>query len=466
MTDDRIDPRTLLSSPDADARSVVLFTRPLQSYDIDFASLDFVVEERLSPVDRAVLGLVQAMGRASADDVRTYLGLGWEVSPAVMEGLAAKSLLGRASPELAGHLESQWVFDMALGGWRTQPLSPPVRARRLHPPDIASWPAYVLTEAGAAALAAGVRRFVRSRATRLWFVAEPLCFLGTSTEGGGYAAAKRGKPMDASSVPVQLRTIDEVLALPPDARADAMGLREEDLTSAGLQGLSRCTPGASWEVRDAPAMRDVRLVITGLPDGSAGGGIAWQAFLQARRSYRDPSTTKRLPHLELRIGELLGDWARMSTEALARHAELEPAPSSSQLDGIAVHAEAPMLVKLLGRADRPETTWVPIPEQADEGWTLWIRVRALPASIGAAREALLALLVRRRKALGQSFAAAVDAAWTDLVSFWGMPHLVRPDDGWVKRRLWEQVEMRGVLCAERLARDLITPYVPQTGGGR
>lgn len=97
MTDERIDPRTLLASTEADTRSVVLFTRTLQSYDIDFASLDFVVEERLSPADRAVLALVQAMGQASADDVRTYLGLGWEVSPALVEGLAAKSLLQRAA---------------------------------------------------------------------------------------------------------------------------------------------------------------------------------------------------------------------------------------------------------------------------------------------------------------------------------------------------------------------------------
>ncbi|MDI3284243.1 hypothetical protein [Polyangium sp. 15x6] len=469
MTDGTLEPRALLRDIDAESKSIAVFTRRLQSYDVD-ASLDFIVEERLSPVDRAVLALFQAMGRATADDIRTYLGLGWEVSPSVVQALAAKSLIAPPAQDAgwyppAGFVQQQWVYDPGLGTYRLEQVPPPIAARRLHAPDRAAWPAFVLTQAGAAALAAGVRRFVRSRSTRLWFAAEPLCFLGTSAEGAGYAAAKRGKPMEAVSVPAPLRSIDDALALSPNERAQAMGLREEDLPPAGLEGLSRCTPGASWEVREAPAMRDVCLVIAGLPDSAAGGSIAWQAFLRTRRAYRDTVTTKRAAHLETRIAELLGDWASAGTAALVSQAGLEPAPATS-LDGIPVRAEGALLSKLLGRSDRPETTWAALPVVESDGWRSWIRVRALPASSQAAREALLAFLGRRRKALGHSFEAAVDATWSELVTFWGMPHLVRPDDGWVKRRLWEQTEMRGVLCAERLPRDLVTPYAAHAGGGR
>ena len=40
------------------------------------------------------------------------------------------------------------------------------------------------------------------------------------------------------------------------------------------------------------------------------------------------------------------------------------------------------------------------------------------------------------------------------------------DDAEVRRRLWERHDMRGMLCAHRLERDLVAPYAHPAGGAQ
>lgn len=478
MTGGAIDPAALAALLDADpaARTVALFVLPMQSYLVELASIDFLGEERLSPADRAILGLVKAMGRASADDVRTFLGLGWELSPALFAALERKELLrpadrGEQRAAAEAGWQPPWQGSAALrfilqqmGLQKARPALAPTTARRLQPPDSRPPPPGELTQAGVDALAAGVRRYFERRPARMWLAAEPLCFLGAPSESAGYAAARRSPPLPTTSVPASLRNLDEILALEPTAREAAMGLPAGNLEAEGLTGLVRCTPGASWQVWDAPPMWDVHLVITGRVGLRSADKIEWQASAGLRRGFRESLTLKPARHLGGRLAELLQGWLDCTSEDLARAARLAPAAASPEHAGIPVLAEAPELEKLLGRSDRPQTTWLSLPQAGNDSWQRWIHVRALPASQAAAHEALLALAARRAAVARGSLQSTVEAVWSDLVSFWHTPHLRPPDRAWVRRRLWERRELRSTLCAERLDRDLIAPYAAPAGG--
>ncbi|WP_437316322.1 hypothetical protein [Sorangium sp. So ce385] len=467
-----------MSLLDADpaARPVALFTLPVKSYLVEFASLDFFAEERLSPAHGAILALAQAMGRISADDVRTFLGLGWELSPALVAALERKELLrpvnrpeqqtavaeGWQTPWQGSAVLRSFLERMGLQQARRAPTS--TTARRLQPPGSKPLPPYELTPAGVDALAAGVRRYLECRPTRMWLAAEPLCFLGAPSESAGYAAARRSPPLPTTSVPASLRILDELLALEPTSREAAMGLPAGNLEAERLTGLARCTPGASWQLRDAPSMWNVYLVITGRVGARSRDNIEWNASIGLRRGFRDSLTLKPVRHLDGRLAELLQGFLDSTSEDLARVARLVPAAASPEHAGIPVLVETPAIEGLLGRADRPQTTWLSLPQAGDDPWQRWIHVRALPASQAAAHEALLALVARRTAAARGSLKSTVEAVWSDLVSFWRMPHLRPPDDAWVRRRLWERRELRGTLCAERLDRDLIAPYATPAGG--
>lgn len=478
MTSGAIDPTALAALLDGDpaARPVVLFALPVKSYLVEFASLDFLAEEKLSPADRAILALVQAMGQASADDVRTFLGLGWELSPALVAALERKELLRPADREeqraaAAEGWQPPWQGSAALrfilqqmGLQKAGPAPMPTAARRLQPPDSEPRPGCELTPAGVDALAAGVRRYFERRPARMWLAAEPLCFLGAPSESAGYAAARRSAPLPPTSVPAPLRTLDDLLALEPTAREAAMGLPAGNVEAEGLTGLARCTPGASWQVWEAPGIWEVYLVMTGRMGARAADDIEWRVSVGLRRGRRESLTLKPTQHLGGQLAELLQGWLDCTSGELARVARLAPSAASPEHADIPVLVEAPELEALIGRADRPETSWWPLPQAGDDPWQRWIRVRALPASLAAAHEALLTLVARRAAAASGSLQSTVEAVWSDLVTFWRMPHLRLPDDAWVRRRLWERRELRSALCAERLDRDLIAPYAAPAGG--
>jgi hypothetical protein len=306
---------------------------------------------------------------------------------------------------------------------------------------------------------------LQSRPARLWWLAEPLCFLGASSEASGYAAHKRGEPLAPADVPEPLQRLDDVLALTSEERAALTGLLEQGPGAEGLAGLVRCTPGRSFQVWKAPKVRSVWLVVAGHL-GERPHSLAWRAFVALRRSSGDPVTVRRAPHLEAQLEALLEGYLYTSSSELAHRAGLTPVSMSAGRADIPVTAEAKDLVRLLGSADKPASTWASLPSEDDSSWQRWIRVRALPASTAASVEALLALLGRRKEALRSSLSRAVDAAWSDLAAFWALPYLQRPDDAEVRRRLWERHDMRGMLCAHRLERDLVDPYAHPAGGAQ
>jgi|GEM_PF-4158013 len=437
-------PRIAQNVEEADSSStpVLVHARRVDAFEVDFQELRFVEEQPLPAVDRAVLELASALGRMGPDDLRCYLGLGHVVSGLMLHRLLQEGLLLDTS---AGSVEA------AAAGEETVRL--PTRARVIErlPPDAAS--ACVLTETGREALARGARQVFRSRSCRLVLWAEPLHFVGMAREPARTkkrSAPARSKPLSPELVPKPLVSIDDVLGLPTSQRDELAGIGER---LPGIEGrLLGCEPGSQWEVRVADNPPSSLLVFAAYP---VLDGLEWRVFVGSPGRLSLCSRWRMMtPFMEegLLAPEFLDEAVRGLGFVRA------PDARGTGSGAVPVLAEGAELIRLLGGTDRPMDGWVELQGTRGGGWTSAIRVRAIPGSPASAHRALLKFICRREVALRQGMEEVVGETWKDLCGYWGERGFPLPSREWLLAELWSMPGMRGVVCQDRLRRDLVDAY--------
>lgn len=424
--------RVLEERPDPPA---LILGRALQLYEIDLSSADFAIEEKLPPGDRAVLQLAQALGVVTAADVRAYLGLGPELSPHVVARLEKIGLL------------------------RATEISPrSTSAREVEPVRIERGPGLALTDAGVQALAAGARVVIRQQPLRLVMSDDPLVVLRVLPPPV-HARARRDPPLPPADVPAPLQALDALLRAAPRDRFAALGLQEALTEVPGgerIEGhLLGCSAAEPYEVRPAPENLEGWLLTA--VHAAPLEHLAPRLYAVAIR--RDSTDLRPLAHVDPFAAvppwlRARADMDRIFTEAglhLCSPA-IEPA--------FPVFADGAFLLELLGRGDQPAPVWRSLPVPGG-GFFARARLRAIPTSVEAAHDALLAFLARRQESLRTGLERTLARTWSQLCSFWAWNDAIPPETGMVRERLWAQPALRGVLCAGRLERDLVAPYLAE-----
>ncbi|WP_437972198.1 hypothetical protein WMF04_24160 [Sorangium sp. So ce260] len=425
--------RVLEGRPDAPA---LILGRTLKLYEIELSSVDFAVEEKLPPADRAVLLLAQGLGVVTAADVRAYLGLGAELSPHIVARLARIGLL-RASD----------TAPRATSARQVEPVH--VDHRK---------PGLSLTDTGADALAAGARVVIRQRSLRLLMSADPLVVVSVLSRPM-HARARRELPLPPTEVPKPLQALDAVLRASPQDRFQAFGIGE---TLTDLPGGERiegrllgCSRGAPYEVRLASENLEAWLLIavhTTPPESSTH---------RLHTAVVRRSTTDLRPLLHIDPLAVLPSWllAARDINKILHDAGLRSLPAAT-VPPFPVFVDGTHLLELLGPGDEPAAVWRALPSPGD-GFLVRAHLRAIPISTEAAHDALCTFLSRRPNALRASLARALAMTWDKLCSFWSWSDAAPPDITAVRERLWAQPALRGVLCASRIERDLVAPYLAE-----
>lgn len=435
--------------------------RRAAAYEVDFQALEFEERIGIPPADLHVLALAGVLRNASAEDVRAYLGLGEVISEHTIRRLIEQGLLRDAPPEAPTpepfYLRDMWgSFFEAFGLNRAAPRRVVERtaAQPVEPVSSDSDKVYVLTDDGERARVEEQRvtRFHVSARLILW--ADPLHFVRVAGETKGkFSADKRPPAMLPENVPAPFRTLDDVLALSPEAREREIGIKE---SIRGVQGmLVGNNPGSSWEVREARGEKNDLLVLACF-SSSDPGGFLWRAFTGSEATLTACA--------RLNASELLPDTLREGPEqALIEHgASLLWDRLAAVDDAMPIACEREMLIPLLGRSDRPHDTYLPISNDRGD-WMIAVRVRAFPASIGAAHSALLSLLERNEAEMRQDLEGALNKIGESLNSYWGGSHWPPPSLEMVLNHLWANKKLRGIVCRHRLREDLVTPYAAEGG---
>lgn len=422
--------RVIEERPDPPA---LILGRRLKIYEVELPSVDLAIDEKLPPADRAVLQLAQALGAATAADVRAYLGLGPELSPHLVARLGKIGLL-RAT------------------GIATRFTS----ARQVEPVHGDHEPGLSLTDTGAEALAAGARVVIRQRPLRLLMSDDPLVVLRVLSPPM-HARTRHDPPLPPMEVPKPLQALDALLRAAPRDRFEALGLVE---TLTDLPGGERiegrllgCSPGAPYEVRPAPENLEAWLLIgvhTAPPDHLT-------PRLHTAIIRRDITDLRSLTHIHP-FGPL-PPWLRVlrDVDKVLNDAGLRLVSPAAN-PPFPVLADGAHLLDLLGPGDQPAPVWRPLLIPGD-GFLARAHLRAIPTSVEAAHDALLAFLARRSDTLRTGLERALATTWAQLCSFWTWRDAALPDIATVRERLWAQPALRGTLCAGRLDGDLVAPYL-------
>jgi len=433
----------------------VLHVRRVPTYEVTFDALQFLVEEKLPAPDLAVLGLLDALGVATADDVRTYLGLGFEVSDALLRLLIKEGLIqqqGAASAETEE--DSLWTRVKALLGLASPPPPAsrrPTQARRVELLDpTATGPNLELTEKGRDVLGAGLHPRVVERPCRMVLWADPPHVARAISEGKQrFASDNKKPPLPPGDVPEPLRRLDELFALPVNERMTALGLGER---LRGVEGrILGVVPNRQWEVRPAPWERVNLMVVAGFESSDLGGWV-WRTFVGSEQ------------HLEL--------YPRL--EATVLGVNLEPALLQAQATGLLsgepgvptrgrgafrLRCQAATILELMGRSDQPRDCWLSLGGADATGWQSALLVRGLAVSEQDAHLAMVELLSRHENSARRDLRETARQVWTLLESYWEEPGaLAPPTERWLMEQLWLRPVMRKAVCAARLEDDLVKPY--------
>jgi hypothetical protein len=433
----------------------VLHVRRVPAYEVTFDALQVLVEEKLPAPDLAVLGLMDALGVATADDVRTYLGLGFEVSDALLQLLIKEGLIqqqGAASAEAAE--DSLWTRVKALLGLASPPPPAsrrPTQAQRVEPPDpTATGPNLELAEKGRDVLGAGLHPRVIERPCRMVIWADPPHVARAIPDGRQrFASDDKKPPLPPESVPEPLRRLDELFALPVNERKNALGLGEH---LKGVEGrILGVVPNRQWEVRPAPWERVNLMVVAGFESSDLGGWV-WRTFVGSDQ------------RLEL--------FSRLEPTVLG--VNLEPALLQNQAAGLLngkpgepargrgafrLRCQGATLLELMGASDQPRDFWLPLGEADAKGWQSALLVRGLAASEQDAHLAMVELLSRHETSAQKDLRETARQVWTLLESYWEEPGaLAPPPEQWLMEQLWQSPVMRKAVCAARLGDDLVKPY--------
>lgn len=404
----------------------LLHIREVKVFEVDFQSLDFLVVEDVPAFDRVAIGLIGALGSATECDLRSYVGLGREMSATTLARLQEEQLI-----EYVDTREAELH---------------PTLAAHVDPPGEGDQGRYRLSPRGRDVLVQGRRERIRSQPVRLVLWAEPLHFLHLCGDGK-FAPAKRLPPIPAEQVPQALQNIDDTLALKPEQREAAFGLGERLQRHEGV--LIGRTPGSQWEVRPFDDRRASLLVVAGYLSDKR---MRWVTFTGPE------AQLKRCPRIQ---GQLLIPEPLRSDDAaaaLASECGFEIVEPAVTLDGaLRVSANAATIVSLLGARDIPTDVWNTCTEDPS-GWQTALRTRAIPDDDDAAGVALAQLLVRRQSALRQNLESAIDVTWSILAAYWKDKPLDRPSTEWLLGELWQHHELRQIVCQARVSRDLIAPY--------
>ncbi|WP_437802527.1 hypothetical protein [Sorangium sp. So ce693] len=422
--------RVLEERPDAPA---LVLGRALKLYEVELSSVDLAVEEKLPPADRAVLQLARALGTVTAGHVRAYLGLGPELSPHIVARLTKNGLLRASSITARG-----------------------TSARQVEPVQVDREPGLSLTEAGAEALAAGARVVIRQRSLRLLMSADPLVVVSVLSRPM-HAPARRALPLPPTEVPKPLQALDEALRASRQARFEAIGLADTLTDIPGgerIEGrLLGCSLGAPYEVRLASENLEAWLLIAvhTSPTEPLTPRLHTAVFRRGDTDLR--------PLVHIHPFAALPSWLQTlrDVDKILHDAGMRlhsPAP----LSPFPVLADGAQFIELLGPGDEPAPVWRSLPNPG-AGFLARVHLRAIPASTEAAHEALFTFLSRRPNALRTGLRRALAMTWEKLCSFWSWSDAAPPDIATVHERLWAHLALRGVLCAGRLERDLVAPYL-------
>lgn len=432
-------------------------------YEVDFTALEFTEESELHASDWAVLALARALGVVDPEDVDAYLGLGEVVSQVVMHRLLEDHLLVQCSTDDARQEdgpESGLLKRLLSRMSRAAPSSPDVtrqrtQARTLHAPRAPASPRCQLTAAGLQALDRGVVIRRRERPARLRFLAEPLLFLDVEDERThSHVQHKRAAPLLPERVPQTLRRLDEILALAPAHRMAACGI---DTGIVRMKGnLIGVVPGSQWEVRPASGHRgqtppmsqqSAQIILAAFAQKPA-GSLHWRSYRKIRdlRPCENLEPIRLLPPASERLEGLLS--------ALAGHTALPDAASLRSDGALNFRCGSERLPALLGEADRPGDTLLPI---SLGQWWAGLRVHGQPADIEAGRSAYFEFLRRHDMDLRKDFDGTCVTVAAQLIQYWnenpGLPSIEES-----ATTLWRQAEMRAALCNRRLREDLTTAY--------
>jgi hypothetical protein len=433
----------------------VLHVRRVPAYEVTFDALQVLVEEKLPAPDLAVLGLLDALGVATADDVRTYLGLGFEVSDALLQLLIKEGLIqqqGAANPEMAE--DSLWTRVKALLGLASPPPPAsrrPTQARRVELPDpSAMGPNLELTAKGRDVLGVGLHPRAIERPCRMTIWADPPHVVRAIPEGKQrFASENKRQPLPPGDVPAPLRRLDELFALPVNERVNALGLGEY---LKGVEGrILGVVPNRQWEVRLAPWERMNLMVVAGFESSDLGGWV-WRTFVGSDQRLE---LCSRLEPGVLGVNQepaLLQDRAA----GLLNGKPGEPARGRG---AFRLRCQGATLLELMGTSDQPRDHWLPLEEADAKGWQSALLVRGLAASEQDAHLAMVELLSRHETSAQKDLQATARQVWTLLESYWEEPGvLVPPPEQWLMEQLWQRPIMRKAICAARLEDDLVKPY--------
>lgn len=433
----------------------VLHVRRVPAYEVTFDALQFLVEEKLPAPDLAVLGLLDALGVATADDVRTYLGLGFEVSDALLQLLLKEGLIqqqGVTSAETAE--DSLWTRVKAVLGLASPPPPAsrrPTQARRVELPDpTAMGPSLELTEKGWDVLGAGLHPRVLERPCRMVLWADPPHVARVISEGKQrFASDSKKPPLQPGDVPEPLRRLDELFALPVDERVAALGLGER---LRGVDGrILGVVPNRQWEVRPAPQERTNLMVVAGFESSDIEGWV-WRTFVGSDQHL------ELYPRLEPSVLGVNLEPALLQDRA-AGLLSGEPGVPTRGRGAFRLRCQATTLLELMGRFDQPRDCWFSLAEEDAKGWQSALLVRGLAASEQDAHLAMVELLSRHETSARRDLRETARQVWTLLESYWEEPGaLAPPPERWLMEQLWQRPIMRKAVCAARLEDDLVKPY--------
>jgi hypothetical protein len=440
-----------------------ILAREVPLYEVEFAALEFAEESKLRSADWAVLALARSLGQVSPALVDEYLGLGEDVSEAIVNRLLDDQLLqqGSAAPAQAeegilGFVKQLLTSMPFFGGAEAPTQSQPSQARKLHVSRASISPLCQLSGLGSAALQRGAILQRRVRPVRLLFLGEPLLFIKVEDERQQRNTQyQRQLPLPPEEVPSLLRTLDSTLSLPVEQRMEACGIGS---SVAGLNGhLVRIVPGSQWEVRKVSHRVNgkqqplaVTLVLAAFPSSTE--GLFWRSFLQHGTRMQD------CPQIE--ANQLIKTNVRHPDRLLAAVRSNLPLPAGTRLRGDGAYelvCGTECLINLIGESDQPCDVLLPV--QFGQ-WQAGLRIHAMPVDSDAARHAFYAFLRRNNAALRQNFDEACEEVADSLSVYWGRHHgLPSADEAAIN--LWPQVELRAALCMRRLQHDLVLPYAAQ-----
>jgi hypothetical protein len=408
--------------------------RPIPLYEVDLSNVDFATDERLPPADRASLALASGRGAVSEGDVAAFLGLGPELSAQTLRRLSRLKMLDPTT---------------------LAPLA--TRARPVEAMPFADERRFRLTEAGASALASGVRVVTQARPLRLLVGVDPLTVLRVLPPLR-YANMKRDPPLRVDETPEVLHAFDAYLTVEPEVRGAMLGFGETLEPIPGGERIAarivRLSEGATFDVRPSGEHDEAWLLTAWSPTRSA-----WTAHaaVGVRRSGRDEAHTRPLPQVD--PASLLPSQVTTVDTLIAglrsKGMRIE-VPWAD--DAFPVHAESKELIELLGEREGPTLTWQSLPLDGLRGR---VRVRALPATDLAAEDALVAFIARRPRDLESGLTGVVTRVWRELCAFWGRPGMPSPSEARVRERMWAEPSLRRALCAGRLRRDLVDDYAEE-----